>query len=61
MRKTTIDKRKGRNNEVKSPGPGEHQVINKWAKQTFCRENLVGKLCLFSKTTRSFPTLSVYH
>jgi len=35
MRLTNIDKRKGINSLIKSPGPGAHNVLNKWASQTF--------------------------
>lgn len=35
MKLTTIDKRKGLKSQVKSPGPGSHNIINKWASQTF--------------------------
>ena len=61
MRLTNIDKRVGRKSEYLSPGPGAHNTINKWANQTFKRENVIGNLNLFGKTTKSFPTLRIYH
>lgn len=30
-----IDKRKGIKSKIKSPGPGSHNIINKWATTTF--------------------------
>jgi len=35
MKLTLIDRRKGLASQIKSPGPGSHNVINKWATQTF--------------------------
>jgi hypothetical protein len=35
MKLTEIDKRKGIKSQIKSPGPGSHDVLNKWASQTF--------------------------
>jgi hypothetical protein len=37
MRLTKIDKRKGLNELVSSPGPGSHNIFNRWASQTFKR------------------------
>lgn len=35
MKLTTIDKRKGLKSQIKNPGPGSYDIINKWASQTY--------------------------
>lgn len=35
MKLTSIDKRKGMRSKIKSPGPGSHDVINRYASKTF--------------------------
>lgn len=61
MKTIQVDKRLGSTSQSTSPGPGSHNLLNKWGKQTFSREKLIGKLNLFSKTTNSFPSVCIYH
>lgn len=37
MKITNIDKRQGKKVMEIAPGPGQHNILNKWATQTFQR------------------------